>query len=76
MAVRKVDLEVHRGEALGVVGESGCGNSTLERPRSVRLRLPHTCPYAIPACVEVVPPAEPLGEDARRVACIRARDIG
>lgn len=42
----------------------------------VRLRLPHTCPYAIPACVEVVPPAEPLGEDARRVACIRALDIG
>ncbi len=28
-AVRDVDIELHRGEVLGLVGESGCGKSTL-----------------------------------------------
>src|SRR5215203_2938752 len=31
MAVRDIDLEVRRGEAVGIVGESGYGKSTLGR---------------------------------------------
>ena len=30
-AVRDVSLTVHRGESLGIVGESGCGKTTLAR---------------------------------------------
>lgn len=44
-AVNKVDMTLHRGETLGLVGESGCGKSSLARalvglgPYTGKLRL-------------------------------------
>ncbi|MGO9308128.1 MAG: ATP-binding cassette domain-containing protein [Spirochaetia bacterium] len=40
-ALRNVNLSVHRGETLGIVGETGCGKSTLCRC-IVRLYRPRT----------------------------------
>ena len=42
-ALDDVDLQVHRGETLGLVGESGCGKSTLARAVMGLLSLSQGC---------------------------------
>ena len=49
-AVESVSFDIYRGETLGLVGESGCGKTTLGRtmirlyePTSGRIRSPWTC---------------------------------
>ena len=41
-AVNDVNLSVHRGEILGVVGESGCGKSTIAH--SIMNQIKHGLP--------------------------------
>jgi ATP-binding cassette subfamily B protein len=40
LALNGVDLQIHRGETIGVVGRSGCGKSTLIK---VLTRIVHPC---------------------------------
>ena len=47
-AINGVDLQVHRGEALCVVGESGCGKSTIART------IMGCCPPAQGRCTTAV----------------------
>ena len=37
-AVRGVQFSLEKGQALAIVGESGCGKSASSRPRRVRLK--------------------------------------
>ena len=70
--VRGVDFEVHRGEIVGIVGESGCGKSTTVKG-VLRLLGPNTT---------VTADRISLGDEdltsatARRMRRIRGQDIG
>ena len=54
-AVEDINLDIHRGETLGLVGESGCGKSTLlqalgglDAPTSGKVLLEGQDLYALP----------------------------
>jgi oligopeptide/dipeptide ABC transporter ATP-binding protein len=68
-AVDHVDLELRRGETLGLVGESGCGKSTLARA-IVGLR-PATAGEVLLEGTRL----EPLGTRSRRALCRRLQMV-
>ncbi|GAB4070918.1 ABC transporter ATP-binding protein [Ancylobacter sonchi] len=70
--IRDLDLQIHRGEAVGLAGESGCGKSTL-----VSLLLGENRPGRRIAAGEIRIEGEELfGLPAARLRALRGRHIG
>ncbi len=69
-AVDGVDLDVKRGETLGLVGESGCGKSTLGRAVLQLIR-----PTAGSVIFEGADLDSPLGRGAPPLSCRHANDL-